>query len=464
MLNVTRNPWLATDAYKPSHFLQLPPGVDKVKFYVAPRKKLFKEKEFILWGLTYAIEQYLTTPLTMQDVMDAKEIYDEFNIGGTPYPFNYEGAKKIVEQCNGFIPLTIRGFKEGKPFDQFNVPAIIVEANHLEFVWMASFIETLLQRNLWYGSTVATHSRAIRKFLKKLYDETVDPMMHWTLDYRLHDFGARGATTGEQAMLGGAGHLINFNGTDTMEAVWLLKKMYGMAVKDIACSIPAAEHSTVTMWGPGRMDERRALENMIRQFGKMPMFAFVSDSYDYKGLIDDVWCNQDVIAKIREGGAIPVVRPDSGDPKEMVLYALDKLQGAWGVNTWGGYKVLNGVAVIQGDGMDYNKIQDLYKAVVDEGFSPQNVAVGMGGGLLQKFNRDDMSWSMKCYQAQINGNWINIMKNPKTDAGKKAWDPSKGINLGDYEMYYNFEPGMKEPERITLNADYFKQVRLYARA
>ena len=464
MLEITRNPFLATDAYKPSHFLQIPQGVDKVKFYVAPRKKLFKEKEFILWGLTYVIEQYLTKPLTMEDVMDAKEIYDEFNIGGTPYPFNYEGAKKVIEECNGYIPLTIRAFKEGKPFDQYNVPAVIVEANYPEYVWLASFIETLLQRNLWYGSTVATHSRAIRKYLKKIYDKTVDPMMHWTLDYRLHDFGARGATTGEQAALGGAGHLINFNGTDTMEAVWLLKKMYGMRVRDIACSIPAAEHSTVTMWGPNQVGERQALENMIKRFGKMPMFAFVSDSYDYKSLIDNVWCDREIIKAVREGGAIPVVRPDSGDPTEMVTYALEKLAGAWGTETRLGYKVLQGIAVIQGDGMDYNKIHTLYDHIIAKGFSPQNVAVGMGGGLLQKFNRDDMSWSMKCYQAQINGNWINIMKNPKTDAGKKAWDPSRGINLNDYQMYYEFEPGMKEPATLKLTPEYFKEVREYARA
>lgn len=464
-METTKNPLLATDAYKPSHYLQLPEGVEKVKFYIAPRKKLFKEKEYILWGLTYAIKQYLLRPLTMDDVMEAKAIYDEFNIAGTKYPFNYEGAKKVVEECNGYIPLRIRAFPEGQPFDKYNIPCVIVEADHKDFIWFASFIETLLQRNVWYGSTVATQSRAIRKYLKKIYNETVEPEMHWTLDYRLHDFGARGATVGEQAALGGAGHLINFNGTDTMEAVWLLKNMYGMQVKDIACSIPAAEHSTVTSWGPNQESERRALENMIKQFGKMPMFAFVSDSYDFKGLIDNVWCDPELIAKVRAAGVTPVVRPDSGDPNEMVMYALNKLAAAWGTTENKlGYKVLNGIAVIQGDGMDYNKIIKLYHEIIQNKFSPQNVAVGMGGGLLQKLNRDDMSWSMKCYQAQINGNWINIMKNPKTDTGKKGWNPENGLNLGLYEDVYFFEPGMEKPVTLDLTNDYFGQVRNRARA
>jgi nicotinic acid phosphoribosyltransferase len=149
----------------------------------------------------------------------------------------------------------------------------------------------------------------------------------------------------------------------------------------------------------------------------------------------------------------------------MVMYALEKLAAAWGTTENAlGYKVLNGNAVIQGDGMDYNKIIRLYEEIIANKFSPQNVAVGMGGGLLQKLNRDDMSWSMKCYQAQINGNWINIMKNPKTDQSKKAWNPSNGINIQDYQTYYRFEPGMDKPEILPPTAEYFRKVREYARA
>jgi nicotinamide phosphoribosyltransferase len=62
----------------------------------------------------------------------------------------------------------------------------------------------------------------------------------------------------------------------------------------------------------------------------------------------------------------------------MVLYALEKLSEAWGYTLNGkGYKVLNGIAVIQGDGMDFNSVKDLYTAVCDRRFAAQNVAVGV---------------------------------------------------------------------------------------
>lgn len=48
-----------------------------------------------------------------------------------------------------------------------------------------------------------------------------------------------------------------------------------------------------------------------------------------------------------------------------------------------GYKVLNHVAVIQGDGCDYDSIERILQATMDAGYSVQNLAFGMGGALLQ---------------------------------------------------------------------------------
>lgn len=460
---IPRSPYVCTDAYKPSHYLQIPEGTDWVRYYMAPRKQAFVDKEFVTFGALYGILQHLADPTTEDSLNEILRILNHFNVAGTAYPFNIEGARKVLQECNGYLPLTIRAIPEGKPFNKYNVPVLLVEAKGKDYVWLAGFIETWLQRNYWYQSTVATLSRGVRKYLAGLYNQTVDDKDRWTLNYRLHDFGARGASSGETAATGGAAHLINFNGTDTLEAVWLLDKMFpGLDIAELASSIPAAEHFTVTIYP----DEIKALKNMINKFGKMPLFAFVSDSYDYKKMVDEVWCDPEIIAEIRAAGVIPVVRPDSGDPNEMVMYALNKLAASWGYTTnEKGYKVLNGINVIQGDGMDYKKIIKLYKEIVENGFSPQNVAVGMGGGLLQKVNRDDMSWSMKCYTARVNGDWITLQKNPKTDPTKKAWAPQDyPINQQDYEVFYHMEPGMAKPEIITANADYFRKVREYARA
>ncbi|CAJ0765993.1 8176_t:CDS:2, partial [Entrophospora sp. SA101] len=60
-----------------------------------------------------------------------------------------------------------------------------------------------------------------------------------------------------------------------------------------------------------------------------------------------------------------------------------------------GYKVINGCGVIQGDGVTIDSLEAILKATGEAGYSAQNVAFGMGGGLLQKLNRDTMSFATK---------------------------------------------------------------------
>jgi nicotinic acid phosphoribosyltransferase len=119
-----------------------------------------------------------------------------------------------------------------------------------------------------------------------------------------------------------------------------------------------------------------------------------------------------------------VFRPDSGDPVEAVLMALKAAEKTFGTTLNGkGYKVikgagkyspsialpstklyfiiamiiilLNDIACIQGDGINMQSVKTILDAVLKEGFSAQNVAFGMGGGLLQKVNRDTMSFATK---------------------------------------------------------------------
>lgn len=52
-----------------------------------------------------------------------------------------------------------------------------------------------------------------------------------------------------------------------------------------------------------------------------------------------------------------------------------------------------------------------------EGFSAQNVAFGMGGGLLQRVNRDTMSFATKLsYIEYADGSFRDVMKVRKTTA------------------------------------------------
>lgn len=398
---------LATDAYKGSHFKLFPPESDAVRYYIAPRKPMSPSmKEFVFFGISSFINDYLKNSPNKEDIEEAREIWDKFNVGGGVYPFPFKSFE-LMNDLHGQaykLPINIYGLPEGAVSEEYNVPVAIVECFNKDFKFLPDFIETAFQRSIWYGSTVATLSRNVRKYLETIYAETVDPEDYWSIDFRLHDFRARGVSSAGSASDGGLAHLINFKGSDTMEAIKRGVDLYGIKVEDLGCSIPASEHSTVTSFGKGIEAEKKALVRMIETYGPTsPLIAFVSDSYDYKRMVDEVWGDPEIQNLARSIGTMPVVRPDSGDPVEMVLYALNSLEKSWGVKINNkGFKVLDGISVIQRDGMDFKKITTLYKAVIENGFSPQNVAVGMGGGLLQKINRDTMSWSMKMYQIRKN--------------------------------------------------------------
>jgi nicotinamide phosphoribosyltransferase len=184
-------------------------------------------------------------------------------------------------------------------------------------------------------------------------------------------------------------------------------------------SIPAAEHSTMTMWG--REHEVDAYRNMIRQYGQEgKIFAVVSDSYDLYNAVENIW-GKELKGEVLASGAVLVVRPDSGHPPTVVLKTLQLLEKQFGVSyNAKGYKVLNGVRVIQGDGINMESIRQILDAAKGDGFSAENVKFGMGGALLQKVDRDTQKFAFKCSHATVNGKSVDVFKEPVTDMGKRS--------------------------------------------
>jgi nicotinamide phosphoribosyltransferase len=189
----------------------------------------------------------------------------------------------------------------------------------------------------------------------------------------------------------------------------------------VAFSIPATEHSTMTSWG-GREGEVKAMENVVDKFaGKGRIYACVSDSYDIYNAIIQHW-GTTLRHKIQQAGGTLVVRPDSGDPIEVTLRCVKLLGEKFGhsVNEKG-YKVLNPcVRLIQGDGIDGAMIEKILQNFAKNGWSADNIAFGCGGGLLQKVDRDTQKFAMKCSAMKVNGEWIDVFKDPITDKVKKS--------------------------------------------
>ena len=399
---------LNTDSYKTSHFVQYPKGTEYVSSYIESRGGIYPKTLF--FGLQIFMKQYLTKPITLTDINEAEEILAMHGM-----PFNYDGWLYILNEHNGYLPLDIEAVQEGSLVPTGNVMVQVVNTDP-KCAWLTSYIETALLRAVWYPTTVATVSKNCHSIISHYLSETADNLD--SLPFKLHDFGARGASSQESVEIGNLAHLVNFMGTDSLAAIVTARRYYK---KDMAgFSIPAAEHSTITSWG--REGESAAYANMLKRFGgKGKMVAVVSDSYDIWNAIDNIWGNE-LKSQVENMGGTLVIRPDSGVPVEIVPEAIERLMDKFGfITNAKGYKVLpDYVRLIQGDGVSATSIEAILYEMKKRGLSAENVAFGMGGELLQKVNRDTQRFAMKTSAICINGEWKEVYKDPITDRVKRS--------------------------------------------
>ena len=426
---------LNTDSYKASHWLQYPPNTDATFFYVESRGGVYDRTVF--FGLQAILKEYLAKPITHADIDEARDLFAAHG-----EPFNEAGWRYIVDTHGGLLPLRIRAVPEGTVVPTHNA-LVTIESTDPKAYWVPSYIETLLLR-LWYPVTVATISwhakQTIRQFLERTSEDPAGQ-----LPFKLHDFGARGVSSAESAALGGAAHLVNFMGTDTVSGLLAARAYYHEPVAGF--SIPAAEHSTITSWG--REHEVDAYRNMLKQFAKPgAIVAVVSDSYDIFHAIREHW-GKTLKDEVIKSGATVVVRPDSGDPVAVVHQCIELLDEAFGHTVNGkGYKVLNHVRVIQGDGINPTSIRAILERVTSAGYATDNIAFGMGGALLQQLNRDTQKFALKCSAARVNGRWIDVYKEPVTDKGKMS---KRGrMTLLQHREYGTFKTVPVPPEAESL--------------
>ncbi|HET7929865.1 MAG TPA: nicotinate phosphoribosyltransferase [Rhodanobacteraceae bacterium] len=401
------NPILNSDSYKASHWLQYPPGVDATFFYLESRGGEYERTVF--FGLQSILKEYFGRPITTAMVDEAQAFFAAHG-----EPFNADGWRHIVDVHGGRLPLRIRAVPEGTVVPTHQA-LVTVESTDPACFWLPSYVETMLMR-AWYPVTVATISWHVKQCIRAFLDKTSDDPAGQVL-FKLHDFGARGVSSSESAALGGMAHLVNFRGTDTVLAVLAAREYYGEAMAGY--SIPATEHSTITAWGRER--ELDAYRNVLRQFAKPgSVVACVSDSYDLFNAVENMWGGA-LREEVIKSGATLVVRPDSGDPTEIVHQTLKLLNAAFGSTVNGkGYRVLNHVRVIQGDGVNPDSIRLILERMTRAGYAADNIAFGMGGALLQKLNRDTQKFALKCSAAHIDGRWIDVFKDPVTDHGKAS--------------------------------------------
>lgn len=419
-MTILDNGILNIDSYKQSHFNLYGDDAAYVHSYIESRGGDGDETVFL--GPQMFIKRYLSKPITSGNVQEAKE----FSLAHGE-PFNETGWQRIVDVHHGRWPLLIKAVKEGTRVKKHNVLTTVENTDPM-LPWLTSYIETAYLRACWYPTTIATNSYQAKQVLRHYLHATSDlegEAFEAKLSFMLHDFGARGVSSKESAEIGGLGHLVNFKGTDTVGAVLQAREYYHEPMAGF--SIPASEHAVVTSWG--RTHELDFYRHQLATYGKTgAMFASVIDSYDQGAAIRDLWggaLKADLIAS----GAKLILRPDSGDPTEVVPRLLITAGNAFGYTTNGrGYKMLPPyVGMIQGDGITLQSLPLICQAILNAGWSLENLAFGMGGGLLQQVNRDTHKFAMKASAIFSAGRWIDVYKDPIDDPGKRSKQGRLGL-------------------------------------
>ncbi|KAL4549846.1 hypothetical protein Ndes2526B_g04833 [Nannochloris sp. 'desiccata'] len=368
---------ILTDSYKATHFLQYPEAKQMVAYgeFRTGYENDATDTRLVWYGIRYIIEQYVMRQWTLKDIELADAFYSSHMAPTfSEFPYPREIFVKFIIENNGYMPVKIESLPEGSCIHA-HVPVFQITSEN-EYAPLCTFLETLLVHS-WYPATVATLSRRCKDIIAAGFEVSVeDGANNVLLASRLHDFGFRGCTGVEQSVLGGVAHLLNFTGTDTLSAAY------------------------------------------YAQFAGI--FASVMDSYDYQRALDTVVPS--VAAKQVEKGGFWVLRPDSGIPEDAVVAGLRAAEAAFGADVNSkGYKVPRGVGVIQGDGICIHTIKAILDAVHAAGYSAASTAFGMGGGLLQKVNRDTMSFAVKLNNiVYADGTSVDKMKAPRDDHGKDS--------------------------------------------
>ena len=304
-----------------------------------------------------------------------------------------------------------------------------------EFFWLTNYFETLLSAVIWLPCNSATIAKQYRKVLDKYAEETSS--MPEFVDWQGHDFSMRGMGGIEAAVTSAAGHLLSFTGSDTIPAIDFFEEYYN-ANSDaelIAGSVAATEHSVMCM-GTNE-GEYETFKRLICEVYPKGIVSIVSDTWDLWKVLTDYLprLKEEIVS--REGKV--VVRPDSGDPVEIICGnpngkteqekkgVIELLWDVFGgtVNAKGFKELVPQIGAIYGDSITVTRATAICELLKAKGFASTNVVLGIGSFTYQYNTRDTFGFAMKATYGEVNGEGRAIFKDPITDDGTKK--SAKGL-------------------------------------
>lgn len=240
----------------------------------------------------------------------------------------------------------------------------------------------------------------------------------------------------EAAAGSGMGHALSFTGSDNLNVLPSIEDFYGPLEGLGIGSVPATEHSVATAFGP--QDELGYFRSVL-DANPTGIVSAVSDSYDLWKVLTEVLPELKDEILSRDGKL--VIRPDSGDPVDILTGTLkwpdsDRdedtrtpaevgvVELLWnlfgGTETEQGYRVLDShIGVIYGDSITYDRARRIMERLEAKGFASTNVVFGVGSFTYQYQTRDTFMSAMKATWVEVDGEGIDIYKDPATDNGMK---------------------------------------------
>ena len=433
------NPLFAIDFYKADHRRQYPEGTTEVYSNFTPRYAMPSaniledfDNQVVVFGIQYFIQKFLIEQWDAhffnRPVFDVVKEYQDMmyqSLGIECFDCSHIQALHGL----GYLPLRIKAIEEGYRVP-VGVPVLTVVNTHPDFFWLTNYIETALSASIWKAMTTATKAFEMKRMLISYAQET--GCSENDVLFQCHDFSFRGMSGIADAAISGAAHLLSFYGTDTVPAIELINKYYHghASMGIIGASVPATEHSV--MCSLGQKDEFQLVKKLITETYPEGIVSIVADSYNLWEFLT-VYLPS-LYHEISERQGKVVVRPDSGDPADIicgdVLAAPDTpankgaLRCLW--ETFGGrinsegFRVLNPkVGLIYGDAITIDRAKLILDRMKDMGFASTNVIFGVGSYSYQYVTRDTFGFAMKATSIVVDGERRDIFKNPITGDGKK---------------------------------------------
>jgi nicotinamide phosphoribosyltransferase len=412
------------DTYKLAHWEEIPFCVKQLVAAVVPRKVTPFTDEIVAAGQTFVAHVFAKARLT-EEMIDEAEV----EITEQGYAFNRAGWEHILRTYGGRIPLTMFGVEEGRVIKPQTPMLMVTNEGDDRTAWVVPYFEPVIQSVCWSMTYTATICRHMYTTMAYYTLKTGANM--GMLEYKIHNFGDRGANSPDETpVIKGIAHAMLFLGSDCTRANGYIKALYNTS-KAYTSSVEATEHTTICLnsnaetrddLGGMQMVMRRlkaVVDRSQRGIG-IPVISTVPDTYDDERFVTVYVAG--FKAEIEMSGGRLVIRPDSGIPAKKLPQVLGWLKDIFGaIENGSGYLELPPcIGALYGDGMNVNTFEPVVKAAVDAKFSVNNFLLGMGDGITNEGSRDKLSFSMKTIAERRDDGWHRVLKEPKSDLGKKS--------------------------------------------